>query len=72
MPKQQQQPAEAKKSGLAPPDRAVLQARKEATQRVEELKLRLMVMVDRYFEHSLRVIKIWLQKDAKDAASKKR
>jgi len=72
MPKQQQQPGEPRKSGLAPPDRAVVLARKEANQRVEELKLRLMVMVDRYFEQSLSIIKIWLKKDDKDNAAGKR
>jgi hypothetical protein len=48
-----------------------LQARQEANQRVEELKLRLMVMVDRYFEHSLRIIKIWMKDAEKDKARKR-
>jgi len=54
------------------PDRAVVQARKEAAQRVEELKLRLMVLVDRHFEQSLRIIKGWMKGDEKDTAQKKR
>jgi len=69
MPKQL---AEPKKSGLARPDRAVAQARKEAAQRVEELKLRLMTLVDRHFEQSLRIIKGWMKDDAKGSAQKKR
>ena len=69
MPKQL---AEPKKSALVRPDRAVVQARKEAAQRVEELKLRLMALVDRYFEQSLRIIKNWLKDDEKDKAQKKR
>ena len=64
--------AEPKKPALARPDRAVVQARKEATQRVEELKLRLMALADRYFEQSLRIIKNWLKDDEKDKAQKKR
>jgi hypothetical protein len=54
------------------PDRAVLQARQETAQRVEELKLKLMVLADRHFEQSLRIIKRWLKADAKDKAQKKR
>jgi len=54
------------------PERAVVQARKEAAQRVEELKLRLMVLADRHFEHSLRIIKGWMKDDTKDSAPKKR
>jgi hypothetical protein len=69
MPKQL---AEPKKSGLVPPDRAVLLARKEATQRVEALKLRLVVLVDRYFEQSVRIIKSWMQDDEKDTTKRKR
>jgi len=69
MPKQL---AESKKSAPARPDRAALQARKETTQRVEELKLKLTVLADRYFEHSLRIIKRWLQDDGKDKAQQKR
>ena len=64
--------AESKKSAPARPDRAVLQARKEAAQRVEELKLKLMLLADRYFEQSLRIIKRWLQDDATDKTQKKR
>jgi hypothetical protein len=55
-----------------PPDRAVVSARKEANQRVEELKLRLVVLVDRYFEHSVRIIKIWMKDSLKDNAKGKR
>jgi hypothetical protein len=69
MPKQL---AEPKKSGLVPPDRAVLQARKEASQRVEELKLRLVVLVDKYFEQSLRIIKSWMNDGEKNGAQRKR
>jgi hypothetical protein len=69
MPKQ---PAAPKKSGLVPPDRAVVLARKEANQRVEELKLRLVVLVDRYFEHSVRIIKNWMKDGAKDSAKGRR
>ena len=69
MPKQL---AESKKSAPARPDRAVLQARKEAAQRVEELKLKLMLLADRYFEQSLRIIKRWLKDDATDKAQKTR
>ena len=69
MPKQ---PEEVKKPALARPDRAVAQARKEASQRVEELKLRLMMLVDRYFEQSLHIIKSWMKDDARAAAQKKR
>ncbi|MDR0466681.1 MAG: hypothetical protein LBH94_04930 [Deltaproteobacteria bacterium] len=54
------------------PDRAVLLARKEASQRVEEMKLRLVVLVDRYFDQSLRIIKNWLQEDDKGSGQKKR
>jgi len=49
-----------------------LQARKEAAQRVEELKLKLMLLADRYFEQSLRIIKRWLKDDATDKAQKTR
>jgi hypothetical protein len=63
---------EPKKLALAQPDRAVLLARKETTQRVEELKLRLMVLADRHFEQSVRIIKRWLQDGEKDDAKKKR
>ena len=69
MPKQL---AESKKSAPALPERAVLKARKEATQRVEELKLKLMVLADRYFEQSLRIIKLWLKDGEKDKAQQKR
>jgi hypothetical protein len=69
MPKQ---PTEPRKSGLVQPDRAVLLARKEASQRVEEMKLRLVVLVDRYFDQSLRIIKNWLQEDDKGSGQKKR
>ena len=69
MPKQL---AEPKKPSPARPDRAVAQARKEASQRVEELKLRLMVLVDRHFEQSLRIIKRWLQDNGKGKAQNKR
>ena len=69
MPKQL---TESKKSELARPERAVLQARKEATQRVEELKLKLMVLADRYFEQSLRIIKRWMQDGAEGKTQKKR
>ena len=69
MPKQL---AEPEKQALARPDRAVMQARKEAGQRVEELKLKLMMLVDRHFEQSLRIIKRWMRDDEKDAAPKKR
>ncbi|MDR2695860.1 MAG: hypothetical protein LBC79_05725 [Deltaproteobacteria bacterium] len=69
MPKQLE---EAKKPAPARPDRAVAQARKEASQRVEELKLRLMMLVDRHFEQSLHIIKRWMKEDAQDAAQKKR
>ena len=69
MPKQLTEP---KKSALVQPDRAVVQARKEAAQRVEELKLRLMVLADRHFEQSLRIIKSWMKDDAKDDAKQKR
>jgi hypothetical protein len=68
MPKQ---PVEPKESGHAPPDRAVLRERKEAAQRVEELKLKLMVLVDRHFEQSLSILKRWIQAD-EDKAQKKR
>ena len=64
--------AESKKSAPARPDRAVLQARKEATQRVEELKLKLMLLADRYFEQSLRIIKRWLKDGATDKTQKQR
>jgi len=67
MPKQ---PAEPKKPEHVP-DRAVLLARKQANQRVEELKLRLVVLVDKYFEQSLRIIQSWM-KDEKENAAKKR
>ena len=63
---------EQEKSALERPDRAVMQARKETGQRVEELKLKLMMLVDRHFEQSLRIIKRWIQDDEKDAAPKKR
>jgi len=69
MPKQL---ADSKKPAHARPDRAVAQARKEASQRVEELKLRLMTLVDRHFEQSLRIIKSWLRDNEKDRAPKKR
>jgi hypothetical protein len=69
MPKQL---TESKKSTLARPDRAVLQERKEAAQRVEELKLKLMVLADRHFEQSLRIIKYWMKDDEKDNAQKRR
>ena len=63
MPKQL---AEPKKSGLVRPDRAVLESRKEAAQRVEELKLKLTVLAERHFEQSLRIIKHWMKGGAKD------
>jgi aromatic ring-opening dioxygenase catalytic subunit (LigB family) len=69
MPKQLTEP---EKSALARPDRDVVQARKEAGQRVEELKLKLIMLVDRHFEQSLRIIKRWMRDDEKDAAPKKR
>ena len=69
MPKQL---AEPKKSGLARPDRAVVQARKESGQRVEELKLRLIVLADKHFEQSLRIIKGWMKDGEKDSTQKKR
>jgi hypothetical protein len=69
MPKQL---AESKKLVPARPDRAALQARKEATQRVEELKLKLMLLADRYFEQSLSIIKSWLKDGATDKAQQKR
>jgi len=69
MPKQL---AESKKSAPAQPDRAVLQARKEAAQRIEEYKLKLMVLTDKYFEQSLRIIKRWLKDGEQDKAQKKR
>ena len=69
MPKQL---AEPKKSGLARPDRAVVLARKESGQRVEELKLKLMMLVDKHFEQSLRIIKGWMQDGEKESAQKKR
>ena len=65
MPKQL---AESKKSAPERPDRAALQARKEAVQRVEELKLKLMVLTEKYFEQSLRIIKYWLKDGEKDKA----
>jgi len=68
MPKQ----ADPGKPALARPDRAGGQARKEAVQRVEELKLRLMVMVDSNFEQSLRIIKGWIRDGEKDNGKKKR
>ena len=69
MPKQL---AEPKKSELVQPDRAARQVRKEATQRVEELKLKLIVLADRHFEQSLRIIKGWLKNGEKGDARKKR
>ena len=69
MPKQLTAPG---KSALARPDRVVALTRKEAAQRVEELKLKLMMLVDRHFEQSLRIIKRWMKDDVKDAAPKKR
>ena len=69
MPKQL---AESKKSALVQPDRAVLQERKEAAQRIEEHKLKLIVLTDKYFEQSLRIIKRWLKDGAQDKAQKKR
>jgi len=69
MPKQLAEPG---KQALARPDRAALQERKEAGQRVEELKLKLMMLVDRHFEQSLRIIKRWMKDDEQDAAPKKR
>jgi hypothetical protein len=69
MPKQ---PVEPKKPALAQPDRVTRQVRKEAAQRVEELKLRLIVLAERHFEQSLRIIKRWVQDGAKDDAQKKR
>ena len=69
MPKQ---PAEPKKSGLVPPDRAVVQARKEANQRVEELKLKLLILADKYFEQSVRIIRGWMKDGAQDNTKGKR
>jgi hypothetical protein len=69
MPKQL---AEPKKSAPARLDRAVMQARKETSQRIEELKLRLMMLVDRHFEQSLRIIKTWLKDGEKNNGQKKR
>ena len=69
MPKQL---AETKKPAPERPDRAALQARKETAQRVEELKLKLLLLGDRYFEQSLRIIKRWLKDNATDKAQKKR
>jgi hypothetical protein len=69
MPKQ---PAEPKKSALARPDPAVVRMRKEAAQRVEELKLKLMVLAERHFEQSLRIIKYWLKDGETDKTQKKR
>ena len=69
MPKQ---PAELKKSVPAQPEQAMSQARKEAVQRVEELKLKLMVLADRHFEQSLRIIKSWIKDGGKDNTQKKR
>ena len=69
MPKQL---AEPKKPTLVRPDRVARQVRKEAAQRVEELKLKLMVLADRHFEQSLRIIKSWLKNDKKGDAEKKR
>ena len=69
MPKQL---AEPKKSALARPERAEVQARKETTQRIEELKVKLMLLMDRHFDQSLRIIKGWLKDGEKDKAQKKR
>jgi len=67
------QPMELKKSAPAQPDRGTaLRARKEAAQRIEELKLRLMALADRHFEQSLRIIKSWIQDGGKDNVPKKR
>jgi len=49
-----------------------LQTRKEAAQRVEELKLKLMILAERHFEQSLRIIKTWIKDNGKDNAPKKR
>ena len=69
MPKQL---AEPKKSALERPDRSVRQARKQTAQRVEELKLKLMILMDRHFEQSLRIIKSWMKDGEKDNAQKRR
>jgi len=71
MPKQQP-PAGPRKSGLVPPDRAVVQARKEANQRVEELKLKLLILVDKYFDQSVRILRRWLKDGAQDNTKGKR
>jgi hypothetical protein len=68
MPKQLAEPEE---SAPARPDRAIAKSRKETAQRVEELKLRLVVLVDSHFEHSLRIIRGWMQ-DERDNTKKKR
>ena len=53
-----------KKQALAQPEqaerRAVALARKEAGERVEELKLKLLLMADRNFDQSLVIIRRWL------------
>jgi len=69
MPKQL---AEPKKSVLERPDRSVRQARKEAAQRVEELKIKIILLTDKYFEQSLRIIKSWLQENEKNNGRTKR
>ena len=61
MPKQL---VESKKSVPERPERVSFQARKEASQRVEELKLKLTLLADRYFEQSVRIIKSWLKDGA--------
>lgn len=63
MPKQT---PDLKRSDPARPDRARMSARKEAGLRVEELKLKLQLLTDKYFDQSLRIIKRWVSEAGKD------
>ena len=61
--------AVVQKQALVQPEkvdrRVTAQTRKEATERVEGLKLKLLLMVDRNFDQSLVIIRRWLHDDKK-------
>ncbi len=60
-------PAVSRKSELARSDRETVLARREASLRVEELKLKLQLLTDKHFDQSLNIIKRWMRDDGKEA-----
>jgi hypothetical protein len=43
------------------PDRSLALARKEAAVRIEELKLKILLLVERHFEQGVIIVKQWMR-----------